>query len=191
MEQATLLTRLIEAGNPNDLTPCPNDQSVPYHNCWGTYIAVTGDKYVGEFKDGKIHGQGTYYFLANNQFKGGKYVGEIKDYKHFGQGTYTWANGDKHVGEWKDDEPNGQGMRTLANGDKFVGEYKNGAAHGQGTYTWANGQKSVGEYKDSTRNGKGIMYRPDGSVEESGIYQNDRLIKSEYVDPDSFTRIAK
>ncbi|MBM3337638.1 MAG: hypothetical protein FJY60_08155, partial [Betaproteobacteria bacterium] len=33
-------------------------------------------------------GKGTYYFLAANQFKGDKYVGEYKDGKKHGQGTY-------------------------------------------------------------------------------------------------------
>ncbi len=42
------------------------------------------DKYVGEFKDGKKHGQGTFTY-AN----GDKYVGEFKDgYTKHGQGTY-------------------------------------------------------------------------------------------------------
>jgi len=45
-------------------------------------------KYVGEFKDDKFHGQGTYTFA-----KGDKYVGEHKDGKQHGQGTYTFADG--------------------------------------------------------------------------------------------------
>ena len=39
--------------------------------------------------------------LAN----GDKYVGEYKDGKQHGQGTYTYANGDKYVGEYKDGLP--------------------------------------------------------------------------------------
>ena len=31
-----------------------------------------------------------------------KYVGEFKDNKPNGQGTWTYYNGDKYVGEWKD-----------------------------------------------------------------------------------------
>ncbi|MDA0361923.1 MAG: hypothetical protein O3A45_02845 [Proteobacteria bacterium] len=33
---------------------------------------------------------------------GDKYVGEWKDDKQHGQGTYTFADGGKLVGEWKD-----------------------------------------------------------------------------------------
>ena len=57
---------------------------------------------------------------------GDKYVGEWKDGKKNGQGTYTWTNGQKYVGEWKDEKENGQGTMSLSNGEKFVGEYKDG-----------------------------------------------------------------
>jgi hypothetical protein len=63
---------------------------------------ANGNKYVGEYRDNKKHGQGTYYSLADNQFKGDKYVGEYRDDKKHGQGTYTFANGDKYVGEHRD-----------------------------------------------------------------------------------------
>jgi len=33
---------------------------------------------------------------------GNKYVGEYKDGKEHGHGTYTYANGEKYVGEFKD-----------------------------------------------------------------------------------------
>ena len=98
-----------------------------------------GDKFVGEFKDDKRHGQGTYTF-AN----GGKYVGEWKDGKSEGQGTGTYADGSKYVGEFKDGKPEGQGTGTYADGSKYVGEWKDGKPEGQGTYTNADGSNYVG-----------------------------------------------
>ena len=47
----------------SDLPDCPQDQSQRYHNCYGTYRYEKGDKYVGEFRDGKAHGQGIYGLL--------------------------------------------------------------------------------------------------------------------------------
>jgi len=70
----------------------------------GTYTRANGDKYVGEVRDGKPHGYGTYYFLADNQRRGDKYVGDFKSGKFNGQGTLTYADGDKLVGEWKDNK---------------------------------------------------------------------------------------
>jgi hypothetical protein len=56
-----------------------------------------GRKYVGEFRDGKYNGEGTYTWPS-----GDKYVGSFRDDKFHGQGTYTYADGSKRVGEWKD-----------------------------------------------------------------------------------------
>ena len=58
-----------------------------------------GTKYVGEYKNGKRHGQGT---LTTPD--GRKYVGEYKDGKFHGQGTLTFRDGDKYVGVFKDEE---------------------------------------------------------------------------------------
>jgi hypothetical protein len=40
---------------------------------------------------------------------GSGYVGEWRDGKYHGQGTYTFANGDSYVGEFRDNNRNGQG----------------------------------------------------------------------------------
>jgi hypothetical protein len=72
------------------LPPCPKENSyLRWNNCIGTYTYTNGDKYVGEFKDGKWHGQGTLFFLDD----GTKYSGEFKDDKPKGLGTFTFANG--------------------------------------------------------------------------------------------------
>ena len=82
----------------------------------------TGDmEYVGEYKDGKKHGQGTYTW-----FDGGIYVGKWKDGKEHGQGTYTSHVGTKYVGEWKDGMRSGQGTETWSSGWKYVGEWREG-----------------------------------------------------------------
>ena len=40
------------------------------NNGQGTYNKTNGDKYVGEFKKGKRHGNGTYYFNNGEVKKG-------------------------------------------------------------------------------------------------------------------------
>jgi hypothetical protein len=83
-------------------------------------IKDTSSGYVGEFKDDRFNGQGTFTFAS-----GDKYVGEFKDDKYNGQGTYTFASGDKYVGEFKDDRFNGQGTYTFANGEVWSGTWIN------------------------------------------------------------------
>ena len=55
-----------------------------------------------------------------------EYVGEYKDGKRHGQGTYTWSNGEKYKGEWKNGKEHGQGTFTFPDGGKYVGEYNDG-----------------------------------------------------------------
>ena len=62
--------------------------------------------------------------LETLTFVDGKYVGELKDGILHGQGTYTWSNGDKYVGEWKNGKMTGQGTFTYHNGTKYEGEWK-------------------------------------------------------------------
>ena len=102
----------------SDLRNCPS--SGYFHNCFGTYTWSNGDKYVGEWMNDDLHGQG----------------------------TFTWADGEKYVGEFKDDKQHGQGTYTFANGDKYVGEHKDNKRHGQGTLTWADGTVEEGIWKD-------------------------------------------
>jgi hypothetical protein len=135
----------------------------------GTYTFADGNKYVGEWKDGKFHGQGTYTY-AN----GAKHVGEFRDDQPHGQGTYTYADGAKHVGEFRDGKGHGQGTFTHANGNKYVGEYRDDQFHGQGTYTFANGAKHVGEFRDGKPHGQGTYTYADGR-KKAGVYENGKL----------------
>ena len=57
-------------------------------NGQGTLTYPSGDKYIGEFKDGEYHGQGTFTFND-----GAKYVGEFKD-------GIVW-NGEVYNGNFK------------------------------------------------------------------------------------------
>jgi hypothetical protein len=144
-------------------------------NGLGTYRFANGDKYVGEFKDDQPNGRGTFT-LAN----GSKYVGEFKDGYQDGNGTYTYADGSRYVGKFEDGKRNGQGTLTFADGSKYVGEFKNNQASGRGTLTLANGEKYVGKFEDGKPNGQctftstsGVKYvggYKDGKMEGQGIY---------------------
>jgi hypothetical protein len=124
----------------------------------GTETHANGDRYVGEFKAGDSHGQGTFYFLANNNSKGDKYEGEFKEGKQHGQGRYTWANGKKYDGEWKDGKYNGRGIITTSDGSKYVGEFKNGKMHGEG-----------------------VLIYYDGEVLQEGIWADNQFVRAEKI----------
>jgi len=178
------------------LPPCQGSAASKWSNCYGSWTAPDGNQYIGEWKNGTFNGQGTYIWTDD-----AKHVGEYRDGVRNGQGTSIYSNGDKYVGEWKDDKRNGLGTYfTLADnlwkGDKYVGEFKDNKFSGQGTYynladnQWK-GMKYIGEWLDDKKNGLGIFYKPDGSISQTGIWNDGTLVTSQYVDPNRFTRIAK
>ena len=176
VQQASAINQSVATATqqPNisqsNLPTCPS--SGYFHNCFGTTNHSNGDKYVGEFKDNKYNGQGTFYFLANNQFKGDKYVGSFKDDYRHGQGTATYSDGEKYVGAFKDDKYHGQGTRTFTNGEKYVGEFKNDEYNGQGVYYSPGGERYVGEWRDGKRNGQGTTFFSDGKKYVGGFTNN-------------------
>jgi len=144
-----------------------------------------GDKYVGDYKNGKRSGKGVYY-----SFKGHKYEGEYENNKPNGQGIQTFANGERHEGLYKDGKLNGIGKRFYVSGsiyegefvegkisgqgiyvsgvstpfpgDRYVGSYKDGKKSGLGTYNHSNGDIYVGEHKNDLRNGQGTLTFANG-----------------------------
>merc|ERR1711964_670284 len=133
-------------------------------NCFGVQRFPNLTTYVGGWKDGKRHGQGTLFYGPNRKLllRGSEYVGEWKDDKRHGQGTHTY------------------GPKSRWPGNKYVGEYRNGKRHGQGTLTFASGDKYVGGWKNGKKHGQGTLILPDGQLFEGkstieGIYENGKL----------------
>lgn len=129
--------------------PCPGSYNpATWSSCFGEATFLHGLNYVGEFRDGKPHGQGTMSYPGSN-----KYVGEWRDGKREGEGTMWYPIGHKYVGEWRDNRRNGHGTMSYPDGRKYVGEWKNGK-----------------------RNGQGIEYGEDGSILRSGLWKDGILV---------------
>ena len=89
--------------------------------------------------------KGTYKYVGRS-----KYEGEWKEGKLNGQGIYTWSDGEKYEGEWKEGKRHGQGTYTWSDGEgKIEGEFKEGKVWNVKVYnksgkvinTWKNGVK--------------------------------------------------
>jgi hypothetical protein len=92
--------------------------------------------------------KGSYKFLKGSKYYGTTFVGEWRNGKQDGQGTYIDSTGFSYEGEWKNGIMNGLGKGININGDTYEGQYKDGARHGQGTYTKSNGDEYSGIWKD-------------------------------------------
>jgi hypothetical protein len=142
---------------------------LPPHNGHGVYVFANNDRYVGEFKAGKMDGEGKLLFsrgiMYRGQFSDGyvhgqgvmlfcdgtKYEGSFVKGKRNGRGTTIHGvTGNIHVGEWKDDKRFGEGHHqslcdnrssgtVIFGGESFQGSYSDDVRNGVGTTTFFNG----------------------------------------------------
>lgn len=162
---------------------CPTDQSQEFHNCFGTYIYDTGDKYVGEWKNDKPNGKGTYYSLADDEFKGDIFEGTFVDSAWTGYGKYYFLadneyEGDVLEGIFTDGVMNGQGIYTWANGDNYKGNFKDDEFHGYGELTIVGVETYKGNFNQGIAEGLGKQFDADGNLIFEGQFANN-----EPVDP--------
>lgn len=129
------------------------------NNGSGLFILENGDKYNGNFKNGKFNGNGTCYYTD-----GSKYTGEWEKNKPHGKGKKTLIDGREYNGWWK----KGHFIKE----DEFLGKQADNTenkclsgncANGQGTMIFANGAIYNGQFINGEINGSGVCYYPDGS----------------------------
>ena len=165
-QTANIGTTLSEKDLQNRLPPCPEDQGAFFDNCFGTYIFGNGTKYVGEWKNDRMHGIGTATNPKGFRHIGGwekgvphgqgmtvlpdgsKYVGELRNGIRSGQGTFIFGNGDQYIGQWKDDLPHGHGKELTVDGSRYVGGWKEGEKSGLGAFITDSGEYYVGNWVD-------------------------------------------
>jgi len=149
----------VNVNNANQSTA--SDSSIQYLT---NQKMTDGGTYTGQSKlmsDGLLHphGHGVYTWPT-----GERYEGEWKDGKRNGQGVMTFPDGRRYEGEYKDDLPNGRGVMTVPTGEKYEGEWKDGKKNGQGVATWPDGKRYDGEWKDNKPwKLKGVYTWPDGT----------------------------
>ena len=84
-----------------------NEASATVANGTGSVVWADGKYYVGELKDCKMHGEGTYTFGTDQVLAG-----------------VTWPKGTTYVGEMFEDEFHGQGTKTLPDGTVQKGRFE-------------------------------------------------------------------
>jgi len=181
-------TQITTATISSKLPDCPSTTTY-WHNCLGTDNYPSGSRYIGEWKDGKEHGQGIFIWAD-----GEEYIGQWMNGKKHGQGTYTYPSGDEYVGEHQNGVRHGRGTYTYPSGAKYVGEYQNGVRRGQGTYTYPSGAKIVGEWANGELNGYAVEYNADGTILKQGIWKDDEFQIAQNTTPsttDAFSEQRK
>lgn len=108
------------------LAKCPRSPITVYggpdgwNNCVGTTVRPNGEKYVGEWKNDRRHGYGT--FTSKKE----KYTGTWRHGIEF-RGTKTWSDGTSYAGEWQNGLFHGQGAFTYSSGRILEGVWAKGS----------------------------------------------------------------
>lgn len=139
-------------------------------NDYRVFTYKSGDRYEGDWKDGKKDGQGIMYYADGN-----KYEGRWKDDQKDGYGVYTWSNGDRFEGNFKNSIIEGPGRYFWLSGHWFEGLWSKGLMNGVGTYYWSDGGKDTGLLVNDKREGKWIRINRDGTRLEA-TYKNGDIV---------------
>ena len=107
-----------------------------------------GSYYEGDFVDGLFEGIGTYYFKESEK----TYQGQFRDGKIDGEGEMRWADGKEYWGQFKDGKEDGEGTFRYANGNLYIGKFKQGKMDGFAIFIDIEKQtKRHGEWRDGKR----------------------------------------
>ena len=145
-----------------------NDNKLIAHGR-GILIYKNGDKYFGNFENGKKSKLGIYYFKS-----GAKYKGYWVNNKLNGYGIYYYTNGNIYEGYFKDNKRNGGGVLTTSNGDIYESLWDNGNISCIGKIIYKDGKIYKGYMKNYKKDSFGTVYYPNGNV-FTGIIFDDLL----------------
>ena len=130
----------------------------------------------GRFKDGnKLDGYGQMFYDIDQTIF---YIGDWKDGKRHGQGTIH-TDSYHYTGQWTNDNITGFGRITFSDRTNkalfYEGELKNTKYHGHGRFVFRNGDVFEGMYSNSIRNGYGKEVKINGDIYE-GTWQGSKKI---------------
>lgn len=155
----------------------------------GILLKENGERYAGQFSQGKANGVGSWYYLDGSQ-----YTGRWKNGLREGEGVWRSSTGEEQSGTWMRDRlvrsqatgtetmatrgqqdtetgrtgcvsgncQNGEGTYILPDGSVYVGEFQAGEIHGVGVCYYRDGSRYQGEWAHRLPHGKGTRYFTTG-----------------------------
>ena len=119
-------------------------------NGYGVYVTSFGDRYEGNHRNQKMHGEG----------------------------LIIWSSGNRYKGDWVNNKKHGKGIYVWSDGNRYKGDFVDGAMHGNGVFTWANGDRYEGGYVDGKEHGKGVFTFSDDGSKYAGIWSEGNLVRT-------------
>lgn len=153
------------------LEPCQGKNIKAWDVCVGEAVWPDARKYLGEWKNGQPHGQGT---LTDS--KGAQFLGE------FDEGRFS---GLQRVWGFKNGLPSGYGQYTFSDGTRYTGEWRNGLFHGLGTLKLKDGAEYRGQWKAGKPDGRGVFISRD--TEYRGDFSNGQRDGQGFLKKENYT----
>lgn len=136
---------------------------------YGSYINnIKYSECYGEWYDDNQNGYGVEIWKDNSY-----YIGQFKEGRKHGIGTYKWANGSMYEGEWSSGCFNGYGIYTFNESKKYMGQFKNNMIHGYGEFYWET-HLYIGNYIEEKKDGFGIYYWFNPLKVYVGMWENGK-----------------
>eukprot|EP00897_Mesotaenium_endlicherianum_P008294 jgi/Mesen1/7493/ME000039S06709 len=132
------------------LRPLHHPSSSSLKATCGVHTYSNGDRYEGEFYQGRCSGRGVYFFALS-----GRYEGDWADGKYDGYGVETWSRGSRYRGQYRQGLRDGYGVYRFYTGDVYGGLWSKGQSHGVGAQTCADGSRYLGEFAWGAKHGFG------------------------------------
>ncbi|XP_028277552.1 alsin isoform X2 [Parambassis ranga] len=177
-------------------TPNKNDC---YHGHWkdgkmhglGTYRYASGEVYDGSFQDGMRHGHGMLRSGKLNTSSPSVFIGQWLQDKKTGYGVFDdITKGEKYMGMWQDNLRQGTGVVVTQFGLYYEGAFKDNKMMGTGILLSEDDTTYEGEFSDDwTLSGKGVLTMANGDYLEgsfSGEWGSGLKVTGSYFKPHLF-----
>jgi hypothetical protein len=156
----------------------------------GTAEYKTGDKYEGDYFEGKRQGKGFYTFAKNGDTYEGGYEDNMKS--GFGKAIYTNKKGEDDDGGEPEEEE--EGGAVPKGPSKYLGVFSNNQrgckedqdpskAASEGTFSYYNGDVYVGQWRAGKKHGSGSYTYAKDETKLVGEWENGKITSGRWIFP--------
>ncbi|XP_031414211.1 alsin isoform X2 [Clupea harengus] len=158
---------------------------------FGTYRYATGEVYEGCFQDNMRHGHGMLRSGKLNSSSPSVFIGQWLNDRKCGYGVFDdITRGEKYMGMWQEDQRQGNGVIVTQFGLYYEGAFSNNKMMGTGVLLSEDDTTFEGEFsEDWTLSGKGTLTMPNGDYIEgsfSGVWGTGLKISGSYYKPNIY-----
>ncbi|XP_035501348.1 alsin isoform X1 [Scophthalmus maximus] len=139
------------------------------------------DHYQGHWKDGRMHGLGTYRYASGEVYDGSFQDGMRHGHGMLRSGKLNTSSPSVFIGQWLQDKKTGYGVfDDITKGEKYMGMWQDHLRQGTGVVVTQFGLYYEGAFKDNKMMGTGILLSEDDTTYE-GEFSDDWTLNGKGV----------